>query len=844
MIKNIPGNHQTNLVVNVAKYANPLVGTARDGHVFPGPCLPFGIVKVGFDTDDKSDFNGGYTTHGSITGISHLHVSGTGGEPKYGVISQLPVMDWPDDKLRLDGYSSKRSFEHFEVGYSKFGLKRYKIMVELTASHRTGVHRYTFPPSENDAKVILDLSHILSFGWSARYESAAITSISHNQIKGAGRYKGGWNSDGQYSVFFCSQFNVNATNYATWWNNRINKNTSSYIGVSFVDKIGAILTFDTIKNPVIVSRVGISFISDDQACESAESEVPDWDFDKAKEDAVNAWNKELGRIKVSGGTINVTESFYSSLYRTMIIPSDRTGENPDWKSVDKKGNPIPYYEDFYTLWDTFRTTNPLFTLFQPERAVDITRSLIDTYVHDGYMPDGRSGSWNGITQGGSNADMVVAETYLKNLDVSGKIDWELAYKALIKDAEVDPWEKGLAEGRLYLTDYKKYGYIPFPDDGKTGYANAQCSRTLEYSANDYSISLVSQGLGKINDYIKYRKRATSWENLWCTEKVYDGVKGFIIPKYINGSFNMNWVVDRNFDGGWNTFYEGTSWEYSLDVPFDVKRLIELSGGPKRFEKRLDKTFSDHTFLGNYFNIGNEPDFFHICLYHFVGKQYKSVDIIRKIMETKFGNRNDGIPGNDDSGAMGSWYAFNALGLFPIAGTDIYLINSPHFEEITIYLSISPPITFKIIAHNLTYIPDLPDIVEPDSELNSVPVNHVIINSDTSNSASTATNNSRNSDPIYVNPYVQNVKLNDKIWEKTWFRHSDISKGAIMELQMGPKPSKVWGVVDDEIEKQKDIEDRVVPPSMSDYKIDIVESKEKKNRLADSNEWISRMDIFI
>ncbi|CAG8805355.1 28094_t:CDS:2, partial [Dentiscutata erythropus] len=162
--------------------------------------------------------------------------------------------------------------------------------------------------------------------------------------------------------------------------------------------------------------------------------------------------------------------------------------------------------------------------------------------------------------------------------------------------------------------------------------------------------------------------------------------------------------------------------------------------------------------------------------------------------------------NDDSGAMGSWYAFNALGLFPIAGTDIYLINSPQFEEITIYLSISPPITFNIIAHNLTYIPD----DESDSVSNSSSINHVVIDANSSNSASPSieTNNSRQ---IYTNIYVQSVKLNGKKWEKTWFRHSDISKGAVMELQMGPKPNKVWGVVDEEIEKKKDVEDRVVPP---------------------------------
>ncbi|CAG8794625.1 23115_t:CDS:2, partial [Dentiscutata erythropus] len=173
--------------------------------------------------------------------------------------------------------------------------------------------------------------------------------------------------------------------------------------------------------------------------------------------------------------------------------------------------------------------------------------------------------------------------------------------------------------------------------------------------------------------------------------------------------------------------------------------------------------------------------------------------------------------NDDSGAMGSWYAFNALGLFPIAGTDIYLINSPQFETITIYLSISPPITFNIIAHNLTYIPN----DESDSVSNYSSINHVVIDADSLNSASPSSIETDNSRQIYINPYVQSVKLNGRKWEKTWFRHSDISKGAVMELQMGPKPSKVWGVVDEEIENKKAVEDRVVPPSMSDYKTDVV-----------------------
>ncbi|KAF0536082.1 glycoside hydrolase family 92 protein [Gigaspora margarita] len=739
-----------------------------------------------------------YTVNGRITGISRkylinnlfnmfslylyvrtskkifntdLHVSGTGGEPKYGVISQFPVVDWPDKKIRINDYSSKRSFEHFEVGYSKFGLERYSIMVELTATHRVGLHRYTFPPTENNSKVLLDLSHILSFGWGlgSRFEGGAIISLSLNQIKGVGEYRGGWNNDGPYRVYFCSQFNVNATEQATWWNHRIDKNMTSCVGTSG-DKVGAILTFDTIKNPVIISRVGISFISADQACNNAENEIPDWDFDLVKQKAVDAWDNELGQIRIESNDKNLAKIFYSGLYRTLIIPSDRTGENPAWKSIDKYGKLVPYYEDFYTLWDTFRTTNPLFTLFQSQRAVDITRSLIDIYENIGYMPDGRSGSWNGITQGGSNADMIIAETYLKKIDINGKIDWNIAYEALLKDAEVDPWEQGLFQGRLYLTDYKKYGYIPSPYDRNIGYINCPSSRTLEYSANDYSISLVAKELGKINDYIKYKNRATSWENLWCPNITYDGVEGFIIPRFVNGSFDTEWASDdNNLVTSTYSFYESTSWEYSLDIPFDVKRLIQLSGGPKRFENRLDKTFADKTFLGGYYNIGNEPSFFHACLYHFIGKQYKSVEVIRTILKTKFGIGQDGIPGNDDSGAMGSWYAFNVIGIYPLAGTDIYLINSPCFDKVTIYLSISPLKTFTIIAHNLTDI----------------------------------------------NIYVQNVKINDKEWTKTWFRHKDISEGAVMELQMGSEPSKFWGV-NGEYEDNKEIEDKIIPPSMSDY----------------------------
>ncbi|CAG8750268.1 5790_t:CDS:2, partial [Dentiscutata heterogama] len=211
------------------------------------------------------------------------------------------------------------------------------------------------------------------------------------------------------------------------------------------------------------------------------------------------------------------------------------------------------------------------------------------------------------------------------------IDWDLAYKALIKDAEVDPNERGLYEGRAFLVYYKRYGYIPYLEKFLGIYAYCPCSRTMEYSANDYSISLVSKELGKYDDYIKYRKRARNWEKLWNFDKIFNGTKGFIMPRYKNGTYrDLNVLKEA---GSYYPYYEGSAWEYSLDVPFDVKRLIELIGGQKIFEERLDKTFSDKSYQTGYYNIGNEPDFFHICLYHFIGKQYKSVDVIRDILRT-------------------------------------------------------------------------------------------------------------------------------------------------------------------------------------------------------------------
>ncbi|CAG8576155.1 3656_t:CDS:2, partial [Dentiscutata heterogama] len=315
----------------LTNFVDPLIGI-KEGDVFPGPCLPFGVVKVGIDTHDA-----GYAVDEAVTGISRAD------EPKYGVISQFPFTT-SMDSFDLHNYSSIRSLERYEVGYGLIGLKRYNLVVELTASRRAALHKYSFPPLINESHIMIDLSHINSYG---QYVSGEI-SVTSNEMKGFGRYKD-WRFGPQYSVYFCSQFDTNASDYYTFWNGKITRD-STY-ETSGIYPIGAILGFDTTKpmQSVIKSRVGISFMSVDQACKNAQEEIPNWDFDLTREKAVEAWEVELEKIQVTDGTDDLKKIFYSNLYRTMITPSDRTGENPNWVSFDKNGRIIPNYDDFLTL---------------------------------------------------------------------------------------------------------------------------------------------------------------------------------------------------------------------------------------------------------------------------------------------------------------------------------------------------------------------------------------------------------------------------------------------------------------------------------------------------------------
>ena len=368
------------------------------------------------------------------------------------------------------------------------------------------------------------------------------------------------------------------------------------------------------------------------------------------------------------------------------------------------------------------------------------RSLLDIYRHEGYAPDARSGDDNGRVQGGSNVDILFADAYVKGLK---GIDYELALEAMIKNAEVSPGDDERKEGRGGISDYNEKGFV------STKLERAG-TRTMEYANCDYAIATLARGLKEKEIAQKYMERSRNWQNLWNPDVESLGFKGFVWPRYSDGS----WWSENDysvFQGGtWPDFvYETFSWELSFYVPHDVNALIEKCGGKEQFTRRLDTYFShekwDQRWYMGLFQISNEPGFLTPTLYNYVGRPDKTAEVVRKTLKERYNATKEGIPGNDDSGSMSSWYVFHALGFYPNTGQDLYLISSPTFEEAVIHLENGRDLSIKA---------------------------------------------KKASDK---NIYVQSVKLNGEPLDACSFKHTDIAKGGTLEFVMGSKPSK-WGTV--------------------------------------------------
>lgn len=727
------------------KFIDPFIGSQGSGHIFVGPSCPYGMVKPGPDNNVGS--NSGYEPDTLVTifGFSQTHVSGTGGGPKYGNISVMPY----GGEFNSIYQESLRSDEKAEAGYYSVNLKKWNIKVELTASDKVAFHRYNFGNNSKkgikiDAGFFLGEKPIPDSREAQQFVGSEIQIVSDREIQGYSRIRGGWNNGKAYTVFFYAVFDQPFTSSGTWKGNEI---CSEYkVQFDSNEKTGAFVYFDEKQSSTVQLKVGISFISSQKAKANIENEIPHWDFEKELQETRDKWETLLKRIEIEG-TEEQKIMFYTALYHTMLMPVDRTGENPLWVSSQ------PYYDDFYAIWDTFRSSHPLITLIDPARQADIVKALIDIYKNDGYLPDARSGNSNGRTQGGSNAEVVIADAYVKGLK---GIDYGLALKGMLKDAMLPSGGNEEAEGRGGLTDYNNLGYV------STTFVRAG-NRTVEYAYNDYCLAQVAKGLGRYGEYQRFIKQADNWQNLWRDIEDH-GSKGFIMPKDASGKWvetiecdtengqrdyvkytplTVEWPICVCWWCGF--FYEGTSWEYSFYVPHDVPKLIEKSGGKDAFLKRLN-TFFDN----GYYNVGNEPSFLTSCLYHWIGRPDLSSQRTRIIIDKNYNNSRSGIPGNDDSGAMSSWLAFHMMGIFPNAGQSYYLITAPYFPKTVLHLERGKE--FKIIARNLSGLP---------------------------------------AGQAGKNVFIKSATLNGKPFNQAWIEHKDIVNGGELVFEMDSVPSN-WG----------------------------------------------------
>lgn len=725
-------------VAPLSQYVDPRIGSEGLGRVFIGPSCPYGMVKP--SPDCTPSLNSGWLPMPErVDGFAQVHVSGTGGGPKYGNVLVTPFGNGMD---RVNHYDY-REYETIRLGYYDTQFKQNGIRTEITTANRASFYRFTYPEDSLkslavDAGFFLGENPVPDAREAQQFVGSEIQVLSDHEVAGYTRIRGGWNNGKAYTVYFYAETDRPFVQSLTWKGNRITEAQSQY---DSAEKTGALLRFA--KNDKVVQlKVGISFLSMQKAKINAHSEIPHWSFEKVHQDLLGQWEQLLQKIEINPSTpLAKKRMFYTGLYHTMLMPVDRTGENPLWS------DPEPYYDDFYAIWDTYRSSSPLITLIDPKREADIVRSLVNIYKRDGYMPDARSGNSNGRTQGGSNAEIVIADAFVKGLK---GIDYELALEAMLKDATVPPGGNEEAEGRGGLIPYLELGYIPHGID-RAG------NRTVEYSYCDYAIALVAKGLGKEDLYQRYLKQSENWKNLWRGDYEHEGAKGFIMPRDKEG----NWLdsipfghstrmqpkfkyTPVTFEGPWYTpwwsmfFYEASSWEYSLSIPHDVPGLIEKCGGAADFEKRLDIFFDK-----GFFNVNNEPSFLTPCLYHWLGKPWRSSDRIREIIAKNYNDGPVGLPGNDDSGAMSSWLAFHMIGLYPNAGQDYYLIHTPLLTSTTFHLEGGKE--FKVVAEGLSD----------------------------------------------KNCYIQGVTLNGKDYPYSVLRHKDIMAGGELILKMGKKPGS-WG----------------------------------------------------
>lgn len=487
-----------------------------------------------------------------------LHESGTGGAPKYGVVPQMPLTDISPPVNLLDNttYLQRRvGDDTAKVGYFKTELEN-GVTIELSGARHSGIMQYSYP-ADGEKHILVDISHYLPSMKGGNSVQIFVGGEIHldedgKKYTGYGTWAAGWNEGAPFRLYYCGEFETAPDEaktfrgrntdpmrrYHTFSNEPYQQPTfgnDSETSGQLNDRIGALFSWSNSSSATVKSRVGVSFISAEKACKFKDEEIKTWSLNDTVNAAVEEWNRDVfSKVQVpTDSSRNRTDLvlLYSSLYFMHLMPSDREGENPLWDSGE------PSYDDIYTAWDIFRCTTTLYHILQPARYEDMIRSFIDIWRYEGYMPDGRSGNYNGLVQGGSDADNILADAYVRGL--RGNVNWTAGYQAMLKNAEVQPYNTfsltdpsaSVKEGRGALNDWISLGYVS--SDKST-----RCiSRTVEYALNDFALAQVAKDLAP-GDVQKYLNRSAQWQNIWAHNFTSLNFTGFLAPRLADGTLNL------------------------------------------------------------------------------------------------------------------------------------------------------------------------------------------------------------------------------------------------------------------------------------------------------------------
>lgn len=716
---------------------NVFIGTGGTfylcGNNFPGATVPFGLVRLSPDTASKlgktaTNSSGYFYSDTRLLGFSHTRLAGTGATDG----GNFLVIPTTREKAKSHRKGLNTEYSHADEvafpGYYSVVLPKLGLTAEVTATKRVGVHRYTF--SKQDIPHIV--MHVTSALGKGESKSCQIRILpEQREIEGSVVTFGTFSKRyGGLKTYFVARFDRPFDSVTTW----SGENESQDQTLTDAEDVSLSIAFRD-ASPVLELKVALSYVSVENARSNLDTEAGQKNFDQVLADAVAAWEQALSRIQISGGTDQERSIFRTALYHSLQMPTIFNDCNGDYLGFDQQVHKtvgFDYYTDL-SLWDTFRTVHPLFNLIARREQRDMVVSLLKMAEQGGYLPRWPSGAGYTNSMFGTPADIAITESYLKGIR---DFDVELAYRFMRK-AALNPVPAGSRfSGRVGIENYLKYEYCP-ADLMKKSVAS-----TIEYCYADHSIARLADALGHSDDADLFNKHARYYCNLWNPETQ------FFHPRDSTGNFTADFRPEMltylDLTGEFTHAYvEGSAWQWRWGVASDASQLISLFKSREFFVEELNQFFERSTAAvganpNAFYWHGNQPDLYAAYLFNDAGRPDLTQKWVRWILRSKYGDRENGLDGNDDGGTLSAWYVLSSLGLFPTAGTDRYQITSPLWKQADIQLQ--------------------------DKRLTIV---------------------TENAAPDHL--YVQKVWLNGKLLDRRWIQHAEIADGGVLRFEMGPEP---------------------------------------------------------